>query len=87
VLGADESLPFLVLSDEDRESFQEYGAWNEFDREPLHGIFLIDPNGRIRWAIRGTQPFLNMPFLLDEIHRLLDGPPETSSSGMQTDSK
>lgn len=71
VVGARESLPYLVLSDEYKDGFQTYGAYDQLDGELLHGVYLIDPEGRVRWAERGPEPFLNMEFLLREASRLL----------------
>jgi hypothetical protein len=41
---------------------------------PLHGAFLIDAKGLIRWQDIGYQPFKDVPFLLGEAKRLLQLP-------------
>ena len=38
---------------------------------PLHGAFLIDGNGLVRWQDIRFEPFMDAPFLLAESKRLL----------------
>ena len=42
-------------------------AWGIF----LHGTFLLDPRGRIRWQEISYTPFMDAKFFLDECRRLL----------------
>ena len=39
---------------------------------PLHGTFLIDESGHVRWQDIGHEPFTEVDFLLREARRLLD---------------
>jgi len=42
----------------------------------LHGTFLIDGHGLVRWQEISYQPFTQPKFLLDEAQRLLRQPRE-----------
>ena len=56
-----------------------YGAWKPIpggetdDGEALHGTFLVDRDGTIRWAYLGDRPFADIDALL----AALDPPAET----------
>lgn len=63
--------PFPLLADPAQEVFRSYGALDEFKGEPLHGTFLIDAEGRLRWHDIGTEPFMDATFVLEESKRLL----------------
>jgi peroxiredoxin len=71
VVGAEEALPYLVVSDESKATFRAYGAWNESRSAALHGVFLIDGRGRQLWSEVGKEPFMATRFLLSECERLL----------------
>ena len=43
----------------------------DFEDQPLHGTFLIDKAGKIRWQDISYQPFTEPEFLLKEAKRLL----------------
>jgi peroxiredoxin len=64
-------MPFPVLADGQLEAFKSYRAYDDFERQPLHGTFLIDGAGRIRWQDISYDPFTNLDFLLQESRRLL----------------
>jgi peroxiredoxin len=58
---------FSVLSDPDHRVAEQFGVWGDAPTEQLHGIFLIDTNGQVRWCQTGQQPFMdnkNLFFLL-----------------------
>ncbi|MFM7320218.1 MAG: redoxin domain-containing protein [Armatimonadota bacterium] len=63
--------PFPILADPRGRVFRRYGAWDDFEGMALHGAFLIDPAGRLRWQDTGAVPFADAPFLLGEARRLL----------------
>jgi peroxiredoxin len=67
----DGKYPFTVLSDRGMTAFRAYGAFDDFERLPLHGTFLIDAAGRVRWQNIGSEPFKDADFLLAEAKRLL----------------
>jgi peroxiredoxin len=63
--------PFPIVSDADRSVFKAYRAFDDFENVPLHGVFLLDGEGRIRWQDIGYEPFTDVPFLLTEARRQL----------------
>ncbi len=69
--GTPDALPFPVVSDGDRSVFKRYGAFDDFENMPLHGVFLVDGTGRVRWHDIGFEPFTDVTFLLGESQRLL----------------
>jgi len=68
-----EEFPFPLWSDEDRTAFRAFRAHDDFEDQPLHGTYLIDGNGRIRWQTIGHEPFSRPSWLLEECQRLLTG--------------
>lgn len=65
------AFPFTLLSDASQRAFKAYRAYDDFEQTPLHGIFLIDGEGRVRWQDISYQPFQQVDFLLEEAKRLL----------------
>ena len=63
--------PFPLVSDARLEIFKAYRAYDDFEETPLHGTFLIDAKGKIRWQDISYEPFTAMEFLLEETERLL----------------
>tara|TARA_R110002096_G_scaffold316010_19_gene510459 strand:- start:3873 stop:6134 length:2262 start_codon:yes stop_codon:yes gene_type:complete len=66
--------PFPLVSDADLQTFKSYRAHDDFEDQPLHGTFLIDEIGRIRWQEISFEPFTHPEFLLEESKRLLSYP-------------
>ena len=64
-------MPFPLVSDERLEVFKRYRAYDDFEKTPLHGTYLIDGQGFIRWQDIGFEPFMDPKFLLAEAQRLL----------------
>ncbi|MEM7015024.1 MAG: redoxin domain-containing protein, partial [Verrucomicrobiota bacterium] len=73
--GADDEpknpFPFPLLSDEKLEAFRAFRAYDDFEKIALHGTFLIDGVGRIRWHNISYEPFMHPEFVLKESKRLL----------------
>ncbi|MEO8495164.1 MAG: hypothetical protein ABI614_08840, partial [Planctomycetota bacterium] len=46
-------------------------AYDDFEKKPLHGTFLIDSHGMVRWQDISFEPFMDADFLLKESQRLL----------------
>jgi peroxiredoxin len=63
--------PFPLVSDARLEVFKAYRAFDDFENQPLHGTFLIDGQGLIRWHDISFEPFADPDFLLAEAKRLL----------------
>ncbi len=66
--------PIPLLSDADLKVFKAYRAHDDFESQPLHGTFLMDGEGLIRWQDISFQPFMEPKFLLTEAQRLLGLP-------------
>ncbi len=64
-------MPVRLLADPEHTVFRQYRAFDEFENQPLHGTFLIDGQGLIRWQDISYQPFMDARFLLEEAQRLL----------------
>ncbi len=69
--GSENPFPFPLLSDAKLETFKAYRAYDDFEKQALHGTFLIDGNGRIRWQDISYEPFMYTDWLLQECVRLL----------------
>lgn len=63
--------PFRVLTDPSLAQFKEWRAYDDFEEIALHGTYLVDGNGRVRWIDISHLPFMEVDFLLDECKRLL----------------
>ena len=55
----------------DQKVFRAYRAYDDFENMPLHGAFLIDAAGLVRWHDIGYEPFMDASFVLNEARRLL----------------
>jgi peroxiredoxin len=64
-------LPIPLLANADLSVFKEYRCYDDFEKQPLHGTFLIDGNGLIRWRDISFEPFMDPKFVLAEAQRLL----------------
>ncbi|MCA9098605.1 MAG: peroxiredoxin family protein, partial [Planctomycetaceae bacterium] len=67
-------IPFPLLADPSLEVFRKYRAHDDFENLPLHGTFLIDSQGLVRWQDISFEPFTNTDFLIKEARRLLGTP-------------
>ena len=63
------SFPFPVLSDANLDSFKAYRCVG-FNNRPLHGIFLVDAQGDVRWRQISDQPFNDPAFVLGKAKQL-----------------
>lgn len=66
-----EAFPFEVFADPRQVVFKTFGAFDDFENKALHGIFLIDTQGRMRIQDISYQAQLDIAFLLKEAQRLL----------------
>ncbi|GDY19927.1 hypothetical protein LBMAG56_12720 [Verrucomicrobiota bacterium] len=66
--------PIPLASDHTLATFKSYRVHDDFEAKPLHGTFLIDGDGLIRWQDISYQPFMETKFLLGEAKRLLGLP-------------
>lgn len=63
--------PFPLLSDAALKVFKTWRCHDDFEQSPLHGAFLVDGKGQVRWADISYQPLKDAKFLLGEAKRLL----------------
>ena len=75
----DKVMPFPLLANDQLDVFKAYRAYDDFEDAPLHGTFLIDGKGRVRWQDISFEPFMDPQFVLAEAGRLLHG--ENQSNG------
>ena len=66
-----EKFQTLLLSDTNLDVFKAFRAYDDFEQLPLHGTFIIDGDGRVRWQDIGYEPFMDVNFVLAEAQRLL----------------
>ena len=67
-------MPIQLASDKANVVFKKFRAFDDFEDKPLHGTFLIDGQGKIRWQDISYEPFMEHEFLLKESKRLLGAP-------------
>jgi peroxiredoxin len=65
------AIPISLVADSALEAFKAYRCYDDFEQQALHGTFLIDGQGLIRWQDINYQPFMDTKFLLGESQRLL----------------
>ena len=74
--------PFPLVSDASLATFKAYRAFDDFESIPLHGTFLVDGDGLVRWQDISYEPFTEAKFLLEESRRLLSQPkPQMAGRG------
>jgi len=66
-----DSVPFPLVADPKLATFRAYRAYDDFEKVPLHGTFLVDASGDVRWQDVSHEPFTEIDFLLKEAKRLL----------------
>ena len=67
----DDGFAFPILADPTFAAFKTYRAYDDFETMALHGTFLIDADGLVRWQDISYQPFTQAKWLLAESKRLL----------------
>ena len=67
----DSAMRLPLMSNPEVDIFKAFRCYDDFEGLPLHGTFLIDTKGRIRWQDIGYKPFMDSKFLLEEATRLL----------------
>jgi len=66
-----DTIPFPIVADPELATFRAYRAYDDFEKVPLHGTFLVDASGDVRWQDVSHEPFTKIDFLLKEAKRLL----------------
>ena len=62
---------FPIVSDKSLKTFKAYRVYDDFEHMPLHGTFLVDGKGKVRWQDISYDPFTELKFLAAESRRLL----------------
>jgi peroxiredoxin len=62
--------PLTLLSNDKLDVFKQFRCFDDFEQLPLHGTFVIDAQGRVRWQDISFEPFMDPTFLLNEAKRL-----------------
>ena len=62
--------PMPLLPDPSLDVFKTYQAFDDFENAPLHGAFLIDKQGNVRFQRISADPFLDVEFLKGEAARV-----------------
>ena len=65
------NFPFPLVSNEKLDVFKSWRVFDDFEQTSLHGTFLIDEQGLIRWQDISYEPFEDPNFVLEEAKRLL----------------
>jgi peroxiredoxin/tetratricopeptide (TPR) repeat protein len=63
--------PIRLLANQAMDVFRSYRAYDDFEDRPLHGTFVIDGQGLVRWQDISYEPFTDAKFVLEETQRLL----------------
>ncbi|MBT7853831.1 MAG: peroxiredoxin family protein [Opitutae bacterium] len=74
-----DNIPFPIIADESLEVFKAYRVYDGFEQTPLHGTFLVDAEGNVRWQDISHDPFTDVDFLIEESRRLLENMPKVST--------
>ena len=59
-----------MLADPKLDVFKRYRAFDDFENQPLHGTFLIDAQGNVRFQRISADPFLDVDFIKTEAARV-----------------
>jgi peroxiredoxin len=76
-------IAFPLVSDNTLDVFKAYRCYDDFEQQPLHGTFVIDGEGRVRWQDISFEPFMDTKFLIGEAQRLLGGASAVKPSVVQ----
>jgi peroxiredoxin len=79
------TIPIPLVSDNALQTFKAYRCYDDFENQTLHGTFLIDGQGLVRWQDISYEPFMDHQFVIGEAKRLLGGskspsPPATNAA-------
>ena len=67
----DGPIPIPLVSDNALTTFKAYRCYDDFESQTLHGTFLIDGQGLVRWQDISYDPFMDHTFVISEAKRLL----------------
>lgn len=61
---------FPVLADADRRAFAPWGVMDEFLGDAIHGVFVVDAGGRLRWRHLGVEPYMMVSDVLAAVEEI-----------------
>ncbi len=64
-------LPIPLFSNSKLDVFKSFHVYDDFEKQPLHGTFIIDAKGNVVWQDISYEPFMDPEFVLKEAKRLL----------------
>ena len=64
------TMPIPLVTDSELNVFKKYRVYDDFEKTPLHGTFLLDSEGLVRWQDISYEPFMDPVFVLREAQRL-----------------
>lgn len=64
-------MPIQLLTNANLDVFKAYRCFDDFEQQPLHGTFVIDAEGLVRWQDISYEPEMDPNFVLKEAERLL----------------
>tara|TARA_R110002095_G_scaffold138770_1_gene120624 strand:- start:225 stop:1790 length:1566 start_codon:yes stop_codon:yes gene_type:complete len=64
-------LPIPLFSNDQLDVFKSFHVYDDFEKQPLHGTFIIDAAGNVLWQDISYKPFMDPKFVLKEAQRLL----------------
>jgi peroxiredoxin len=67
----DKPINLPLYCDSELNVFKSFRCYDDFEKQPLHGTFLIDAKGQVLWQDISYEPFKDDEFLLQEAQRLL----------------
>lgn len=65
------SFPFPLVADPSMHVFREWNAFDDFEKAPLHGTFVISPSRQVLWRDISADPFMDCEFVIREGKRLM----------------
>lgn len=63
-------LPIPLFSNDKLDVFKAFHAYDDFEKQPLHGTFIIDGKGKVVWQDISYDPFMDPKFVLKEAQRV-----------------
>ena len=72
--------PFPLVADPEMTVFRQYRCFDDFEKAALHGTFVIDAHGKVRWQDISYEPFMDTDFLIKEGRRLISFDHQNSAS-------
>ncbi|MFQ5734401.1 MAG: redoxin domain-containing protein [Planctomycetaceae bacterium] len=78
---------FPLVTDAALKVFKTYRVFDDFENQALHGTFVIDGQGYVRWHDISYEPFMDPDFVLKEAQRLLKQSPASTVKRNATTAK